>query len=85
MMQKNAKPISHECPTLAKIAPNNCRVETISVCLSDNPDNPKIEVTGCNGEKFCGFEFIPPPGSEYDYHNCYVAKNPRQFLHHFKD
>ena len=51
---------SFECPILAEIYPNNCRVKVSATCISDDPENPKITVNGCTDEKFCGLDFIPP-------------------------
>ena len=62
--------IPHECPVLAGFAPDSCRVETTSVCLSNNPE---IEVTGCTVKKRYGIEVIPH-GSRYYWDKCYVAK-----------
>ena len=85
MTSGQAKGISHECPILAKIAPNNCRVEVTAICISDDPENPKIVVTQCTGDKRCGIEAKEPNRNIFFDDLCYVAKNPHAFLRHFKD
>ena len=87
MTKKTTEQISFECTFLAKYTPNNCRVEVIATCISDDPKNPKMVMSRCTHEKECGVlgEGIPPGSMYFKPENCYVAKNPHKFLYEFKD